>query len=198
MLTFFKPTAAQVQRFIQQEFDLPHSYPEVGHTRLDAAVQGYNNDFNFIELGSGEAVWEAAKTAMRQWRMFPGGWAYVAPADTPIEQGRVVAMAARVLGMWWLNSCRIVYVLDEEHRFGFAYGTLPGHAERGEELFMVEKTADGSVRYVLKAFSWPRHWAARLAYPVARAYQRKFVRDSKAAMMGFVQGFTQRHDGTTI
>ncbi len=91
MLTFFKPTTAQVQRFIQQEFDLPHSYLEVGHTRLDAAVQGYNNDFNFIELGSGEAVWEAAKAAVRQWRMFPGGWAYVAPADTPIEQGRAVA-----------------------------------------------------------------------------------------------------------
>ena len=178
---------------MQQESGLPHSYPEVGHTRLDTAVQGYNNDFNFIELGQGEAVWAAAKEAVRKWRMFPGGWAYVAPADTPIEPGRAVAMAAQVLGLWWLNSCRIVYVLDEEHRFGFAYGTLPGHAEQGEELFMVEKTADGSVRYVLKAFSWPRHWAARLAYPVARAYQRKFVRESKRAMLSF----TQRHDGTT-
>ena len=164
MFTFFRPTAAQVERFMQQESGLPHSYPEVGHTRLDTAVQGYNNDFNFIELGRGEAVWAAAKAAICQWRMFPGGWAYVAPADTPIEQGRVVAMAARVLGLWWLNSCRIVYVLDEERRFGFAYGTLPGHAERGEELFMVEKTADGSVRYVLKAFSWPRHWAARWVF----------------------------------
>lgn len=187
MLTVFKPTAAQIEQFIQFESDLPHSYPEVGHTRLDTAVQGYNNDFNFIELGSGDAVWEAAKTALSQWRMFPRGWAYVVPTDTPIEQGRVVAMVARVLGLWWLNSCRIVYVVDEASRFGFAYGTLPGHVERGEELFMVEKNASGSVRYVLKAFSWPRHWAARLAYPVARAYQRKFVQESKQAMFTFVQ-----------
>ena len=190
MFTFFRPTAAQVERFMQQESGLPHSYPEVGHTRLDTAVQGYNNDFNFIELGQGEAVWAAAKEAVRKWRMFPGGWAYVAPADTPIEPGRAVAMAAQVLGLWWLNSCRIVYVLDEERRFGFAYGTLPGHAERGEELFMVEKTANGSVRYVLKAFSWPRHWAAQLAYPVARVYQRKFVRESKQAMLQSVQNQT--------
>lgn len=190
MFTFFQPAESQVSRFLRRESERPYTYPEVGHTRLDAAVQGYNNDFNFIELGRGEAVWAAAQAAIRQWRMFPGGWAYVAPTDTPIEQGRVVAMAARVLGLWWLNSCRIVYVVDEPTRFGFAYGTLPGHAERGEELFLVEKNADGTVRYVLKAFSWPRHWAACLAYPLARAYQRKFVRESKQAMFQFVQNQT--------
>jgi uncharacterized protein (UPF0548 family) len=52
---------------------------------------------------------------------------------------------------------------------------------------MVERTADGTVRYVIKAFSKPRLWLARLAYPVARAHQKKFVRDSKAAMLQFVQ-----------
>jgi uncharacterized protein (UPF0548 family) len=30
--------------------------------------------------------------------------------------------------------CRVVYVLDEPERRGFAYGTLPGHPESGEEL----------------------------------------------------------------
>ena len=33
--------------------------------------------------------------------------------------------------------CRVVYVVDEPDRRGFAYGTLPGHAESGEELFLV-------------------------------------------------------------
>ena len=186
MLTFSKPSDAQALDFIAQERELPFSYPEVGQTRGESSVSGYNNDYNVQPLGQGDAVWEAAKEAIRQWRMFPGGWAYVTPRPLPIRSGEVVAMAACVMGIWWLNSCRIVYVIDTAERFGFAYGTLPGHVERGEELFMVEKTADGQVQYVLKAFSTPRHWMARLGYPLARAYQKKFVQDSKAAMLQFV------------
>jgi uncharacterized protein (UPF0548 family) len=78
-------------------------------------------------------------------------------------------------------------VIDEKNRFGFAYGTLPGHAECGEEIFMVERHEDDSVHYVIKAFSRPRLWLARLGYPIARAQQRKFVRDSKAAMQQWVK-----------
>ena len=187
MLTFFKPTELQVRSFIAQERELSYSYTALEQTRSDNKVPGFDNDFNTQELGTGDVVWEAAKEAIRQWKMFPGGWAYVTPNPLPIQINEVVAMAARVLGVWWLNSCRIVYVLDNERQFGFAYGTLPSHAECGEELFMVEKSAGGEVRYVLKAFSKPRHWMARLAYPLARAYQQKFVRASKTSMQGFVQ-----------
>lgn len=186
MLFFRKPSETAVGEFLQEEKDLPFSYAEVHGTQEGVKVSGFDNDYNSVELGAGDEVWEAAKEAIRQWKMFPGGWAEISSHDTPIEAGRVVAMQARVLGLWWLNSCRIVYMVDENSRFGFAYGTLPGHVECGEELFMVEKLADGRVQYVLKAFSRPRFWAAHLAYPIARAYQRKFVRDSKASMKQFV------------
>lgn len=182
-----KPIESQIRSFIEIEKTRPFSYTEVGHTRPDDPVRGYDNDFNFIKLGEGDATWQAAKAAIRQWKMFPGGWACIAPDDTPIREGETVAMSARVLGLWWLNSCRIVYVIDKEDQFGFAYGTLPGHAECGEELFLVEKTTDGTVRYVIKAFSKPRFWMARLGYPLVRLYQKKFVRDSKRSMHFFVQ-----------
>ena len=184
-----KPAETRMRAFIESEKDRSFTYRQVGQTRTNDRVPGFNNDFNFIELGRGEAVWQAAKAAIRQWKMFPGGWACIFPDDTPIREGEIVAMSAQVLGLWWLNSCRIVYVIDNEQQFGFAYGTLPGHAECGEELFMVEKTADGTVRYVLKAFSKPRFWLARLGYPVARMYQRKFVRDSKQSVLAFVQKY---------
>ncbi|HOY05582.1 MAG TPA: DUF1990 domain-containing protein [Saprospiraceae bacterium] len=187
MFSFNPPAPARIRTFITEQQHLPHSYPEVGHTRSEEHVPGYDNDLNFIELGKGDAVWEAAKQAIRQWRMFPAPWTFITPSDAPIQPGTTVAMSARVWGIWWLNSCRIVYTMDEPGRFGFAYGTLPGHVERGEEIFMVERTADDTVRYVIKAFSKPRLWLARLAYPVARAHQKKFVRDSKAAMLQFVQ-----------
>lgn len=166
---------------------MPHSYTAIGHTQKESPVAGFDNDFNEVELGQGHQVWEAAKEAIRQWKMFPGQWACIWPGDTPIREGEVVVMQAQVMGLWWLNSCRIVYVVDTADQFGFAYGTLPGHVECGEELFMVEKRSDGSVRYVIKAFSRPRIWMARLGYPIARAYQRKFVRESKASMLRFVQ-----------
>ncbi|MEQ1743842.1 MAG: DUF1990 domain-containing protein [Saprospiraceae bacterium] len=190
MVFLIKPAQTRVRAFLEAEKDCPFSYADIGKTLFNEHVAGFDNDLNSIELGSGEAVWAAAKEAVRQWKMFPGGWASVSPEAVPIQEGRVVAMLARVLGLWWLNSCRIVYVLDEANRFGFAYGTLPGHAECGEELFLVEKTDDGRVRYTLRAFSRPRHWMARMGYPLARVYQRKFVRDSKQSVFTFVKKAT--------
>eukprot|EP00913_Durusdinium_trenchii_P005672 g5290.t1 len=52
---------------------------------------------------------------------------------------------ARLWGLWSLHACRIVEVVDEADRRGFAYGTLPAHGETGEECFLVERLADGSV-----------------------------------------------------
>ena len=75
-----------------------------------------------------------------------------------------------------------MYLIDEPARFGFAYGTLPAHIEKGEEIFMVELRDDGSVCYSIQAFSRPNRWYVWLGYPLARAYQRKFRRDSLAAM----------------
>jgi uncharacterized protein (UPF0548 family) len=69
-------------------------------------------------------------------------------------------------------------------RFGFAYGTLPGHAESGEERFLVEwDRTDDAVRYDVLAFSRSRHPLARLSYPLTCRTQRRFARDSAVAML---------------
>jgi uncharacterized protein (UPF0548 family) len=55
-------------------------------------------------------------------------------------------------------------------RHGFAYGTLPGHAESGEEWFLVEwDRTDGGVCYDILAFSRPQQILARLGYPWVRS-----------------------------
>ena len=71
MPSFTKPPETAVRAFLAHERALPYSYPAVGNTREDTPVAGYDNDFNFIELGKGEAVWEAAKEGIRRWKMFP-------------------------------------------------------------------------------------------------------------------------------
>ncbi len=172
------------------------SYDEVGASRDDAArPAGYNVDHNRERLGNGEGDFSTACAALRAWRMFPAPWTRVAPANAPLRVGQVVAMQAQAVGLWWLNACRIVYVLDERdaaaragvaHWYGFAYGTLRAHVEQGEERFSVELREDGSVWYDLRAFSRPRYWPVRLAKPIARRLQARFVRESKSAMRAAV------------
>lgn len=188
MRSFSKPSEEQVRAFLTSQSVLPFSYAEVGATRGEAPL-GYDLDHNRIALGKGPGVFEAATAAVRRWQMFPSPWTEIQPSDTPIRPGAVVAMLARVFGLWWLNACRIVYVLDEAgppRRFGFAYGTLPGHVEQGEERFLIEWTADDTVWYDLRAFSRPRHWLVRLGYPLARRLQRRFVADSQAGLRRIV------------
>jgi uncharacterized protein (UPF0548 family) len=89
-----------------------------------------------------------------------------------------------------MNACRIVYVVEEhgkQERYGFAYGTLGEHAERGEERFLVEwEREEGTVWYDILAVSKPG-LVARLAYPYARGLQRRFARESKEAMKRAVE-----------
>ena len=69
--------------------------------------------------------------------------------------------------------CRVVYVVDEPDRRGFAYGTLPGHAESGEELFLVRyDPATENVYADVTAFSRHATWWSRLASPVTSLVQQ--------------------------
>ena len=186
MLRLSRPGAECVQRFLASQRELAPSYDGQGGTRRDETPPGYVIDHNRQRLGDGAATFERAKAAIRQWKMFPAPWTVIEPVTTPITEGETLAVHVRVLGIWWLNATRIVYVIDEPRRFGFAYGTLPGHAERGEERFTVEWLDDDSVWYDVLAFSRPRHIFARLAYPLTRMFQRRFGRHSKASMAAAV------------
>jgi len=123
--------------------------------------------------------------------MFNLGWVHLCWPGAPLIPGTTVAVLVSHLGFWSMNATRIVYVVDDVHeptqRYGFAYGTLPGHAELGEERFTVEfNSADQSVWYDLYAFSRPGP-LARLAYPFSRSLQKRFATDSKAAMLRAVR-----------
>jgi len=92
---------------------------------------------------------------------------------------------AHHLGIWSLNACRIVSVIEEEdeRRFGFIYGTLPDHAERGQEQFTVSwQRSDDSVWYDILAYSRPNQLLSRIGYPITRLLQKRFARDSMRAM----------------
>jgi uncharacterized protein (UPF0548 family) len=186
MLSLRKPSPTTVESFLGHQAKLEFTYSAVGATAR-RPPGGYTVDHTRIEIGQGEADFVAAKEALRRWEHFRVGWVEACPPETPIRTGSVVAVVARLFGLWCINACRIVYVVDDEEatiKHGFAYGTLPDHVESGEERFLIEwDRANDHVWYDILAFSRPHQIQARLGYPFVRQVQKRFMRDSAASML---------------
>ena len=189
MFLLAPPDNKAIERFLVECETDTFSYPEIGSTR-DTPPSSYNIDHNRMRLGTGQATFDNAQSAVRNWKMFGMEWVKLIHDNTPIEIGRTVAILVKHFGFYSLNAARIVYVLDETgevRRFGFAYGTLSEHGEVGEERFSVEfHEATGEVWYELYAFSRPGSMLARIGYPLSRYLQKAFARDSKIAMLNAV------------
>ena len=199
MYSLRPPTRTDIENFVRAQSVLTPSYAPVGATSngfegLPAAVRaGWVVDHNRVLLGRGEEVFERAQGAVRRWEMFSIDWVELCWPTVPIATGETVAILVCRLGVWCLNAARIVYVLDEERdgveHYGFAYGTLPDHAESGEERFCVQwDRRSDEVWYDLLAFSRPQQWPARIVKPYARALQRRFATASLNGMVRAVGG----------
>ncbi len=193
MFLIGEPSAARVSLLIDEQRGAPLSYAEVGASRdAPGKVSGYAVDHNRVRLGDGEEAFARAAEALYAWKMFDLGWVRILPRGAPADVGTTVAVLARHIGFRSLNFSRVVYEVSGEEggvrKLGFAYGTLPEHAESGEERFVVEWHPDGPVFYDLYAFSRPNHPLSRLGYPFARGLQRRFARSSLAAMARAVEG----------
>jgi len=188
MFLLTEPSSTAVSNFIAMQRDQAFTYSSVGATNNTPPGE-FTIDHNRIELGKGAATFTHAVEALNRWRQFDLGWVSLVPEGVAIEVGSTVAVKARAFGSWSLNATRIVYVINEDRRFGFAYGTLPDHVECGEERFLIEwDPKDDSVSYDILAFSKPRHPLARFGRPLARILQKRFARDSMRRMYMEVSG----------
>jgi len=151
---------------------LPLTYTEVGATAGPLPLD-YGHLQATAVIGHGRQRFEEAATAVMRWGMLRGAGVRV-EATT-----EVAAVGSEVLvGLGPLRApCRVVYVVDEPDRRGFAYGTLPGHPETGEELFAVRyDPASEAVYAEVTAFSRHGTWWSRLAGPVTSLAQRVISR----------------------
>lgn len=147
---------------------LPLTYSDVGATAAEMPA-GYHRVRASRRIGSGRARFEQAAAAVMRYGMLRGAGLRV---DASTEVARVGADVLGRLGPF-LAPCRVVYVIDDPNRRGFAYGSLPGHAVRGEELFAVRyEPSDQGVYAEVAAFSQPATWWSRLGTPVLRLSQR--------------------------
>lgn len=107
----------------------------------------------------------------------PDGTEFVTPGTT-------ATLTMKVGPVPFHAPCRVVYVIDEPKRKGFAYGTLAGHPECGEESFVVDQTDDGSVWLTIRTFSRPSRWFWWASYPVLRLLQGVYTRRYFRALTG--------------
>lgn len=80
---------------------------------------------------------------------------------------------------WWRWTfelpARVVLVIDEDDRAGYALGSLPGHPFDGEQAFVLELRADDSVWITVRQLGQPADARLRLLAPLLRWQQAKLT-----------------------
>lgn len=164
------------------------TYGSVGLTRdadwASRVPQGFRPYESRTPVGHGDAAWGRATDALLRWEVqLRSGIRVTEPAtiSRDLEAGDTVVMR---VPLWPRDvPCRVVYTVREPDRRGFAYGTLPGHPERGEEAFLLERDpTDGAVHLTIRAFSRPSSLLFWVGYPGVRLMQHVYTRRYERAL----------------
>ena len=118
---------------------------------------------------------ETAAARLMTWQMHAGAGLHVAVSTATVEEGSLVVLRVGLSAVHLSAPCRVVFVVDGPSRRGFAYGTLPGHPESGEERFVLQRRADGRIELAIDAFSRPDTTLTKLGAPVARWVQSRIA-----------------------
>ena len=166
-----RPSQATLDALLIDQQDAAPTYTEIGATRTDDLPAGYTHDHYRRRLGDGDVAFAAGREGLRAWASHKHAGLRLTPETPPLTEGATVVQLISVGPLHVIAPNRIIYVVDESDRFGFAYGTLTAHPEQGEESFIVSKDEAGAVWFDITAFSRPRDFFARLGSPVARRLQ---------------------------
>jgi len=120
MFSIRRPTESSIRAFLARQETSTFSYSAVGSTRSGNGPVGYVLDHNRVRLGIGDDCWKSAKRAICDWKMFEMNFLHLHWPNVPIAEGNTVAIAVQHFGFWSLNASRIIYVIEEPRRFGFA------------------------------------------------------------------------------
>lgn len=149
------------------------NYPEIGATRTQDLPAGYRTFRIRTLVGRGPDAMRTATDAVMEWRMhraIPVGIDANAPRAAP-------GVDLTVILAYLINApCRIVWTEETERRAGWAYSTLEGHPEYGEESFVVHRDDEDGVSITVTAFIRPAAWYTRAAGPLVPYLQRAYAR----------------------
>ncbi|MBG6054443.1 uncharacterized protein (UPF0548 family) [Salinibacterium sp. CAN_S4] len=159
--------------------DLELTYRAVGATADPFAASSPPDGYRGIErtarIGTGSAHFAAASKAVLEWGVQRGSGFGIRGSQV-VTEGSTVTLLIPFGPFRVPAAARVVFVVREPRRVGFAYGTLPGHPENGEEAFIVEHRDDDSVWIDIRAFSRPANRFWWLVSPVLRLTQEFYTR----------------------
>ncbi|MFC9295644.1 DUF1990 family protein [Streptomyces sp. NPDC057011] len=152
------------------------SYPDRGATARRPLPAGYNHLSHRTRIGRGRAAFEAAGAALTTFHAHRTSGMRVRADSGAVRAGDRVEVGIGFGPLRITAPCRIIWTAYEPSRIGFAYGTLTGHPESGEESFIVDLDPDGTVWFTVTAFSRPASWYTRLGGPVIPFLQLNYAR----------------------
>lgn len=151
--------------------DQPLTYSPVGATRPGQPTPPGMRRTSASRVVGGPEVFDKAAAFVLGLGMQRGLKMRVEAPDRALAVGDVVVLHAGPGRVAFRIPTRVVYLVDEPDRQGFAYGTLPGHPERGEELFVAQRLPDGRTQVSVSAVSAPGRWYTRAAGPLGHLVQ---------------------------
>jgi uncharacterized protein (UPF0548 family) len=168
----------------------PFSYPEVGATRGDLPV-GYAPLRREVHIGAGRTYFDLARTALFGWHVHRAAGPKVVASSLEVTDDTVAVVRIGVGPLALKAPLRVAYVVDEPTQAGFAYGTLPGHPEQGEEAFMITMDEAARVRFDIVAFSRPATRLAKTSGSIGQAIQARITERYIEAMIAYTRPDTR-------
>jgi uncharacterized protein (UPF0548 family) len=175
-----------MQQLVETLGQTEPTYADIGATLDGHQPEGFRHERDETIVGSGREAFRRAVRGLETWEAHRLPGVRVFPADREIVTGATVVVTLGTPRVALAAPCRVVRVIDRPDRWGFAYGTLPGHPEEGEEAFVVSLSPDARVRFEIVAFSRPGDALVRLAGPIGRGLQRQATHRYLRALARFV------------
>jgi uncharacterized protein (UPF0548 family) len=147
------------------------TYPEIGATRTDDLPGGYRHVRRHVRIGTGSDVFRAAARGLATWQMHRAAGIRVRADAGSVSVGARFASGIGIgpLRLW--APCEVVWLVDEPRRYGYGFGTRPGHPESGEEALVVSIDGEDGVWFDIRAFSRLAHRYLRPGRPIAELIQ---------------------------
>ena len=172
-MKFVNPSdATAMKRLLETLGNAQPTYSDLGATLVGGRPKGFQHGRYRSDLGHGHETFQRAVEGLRVWDAHHLPGVRVFPRGQEVQTGATVVVTFGMPFLALAAPCRIVGVIDEETRWGFAYGTVPGHPEQGEEAFVVSIAIDETVQFEVVAFSRPGDPLVRLSGPIGRGVQR--------------------------
>lgn len=176
ILWFKKPTKEQLREIAKNEHNRSISYSPSNVTRDGVVPEDFMSKSWTMSVGQGRNDFNNACEAMRKWKGYDAARIIREPAEPDLQLNNTLILAIPALGLFHVTAmCEILEVVDEENRFGFAYGTLDHHPECGEERFIIELHEDESVTFTVDAIYKHGAMGIKVVTPLATYLQAKAI-----------------------